>query len=256
MTRPPPVPSSVDPPVTAVPARAWRRAVGVLQSLGSRCAVCAAWPATRVCCDCAERLAPAVPRCERCALRVPAGVRQCGACVRDPGPLQACAAAVDYAYPWNTVLAAFKFEGDPGLAASLAGLLARSDAAHTLRNACDWVVPVPLSAERLRERGFHQTALLARAWAGPQSQPQALLRLHDAPAQVGLGRRARLRNLRGAFALEPAWAHHVQGRRMLLLDDVMTTGATLEAAAEVLLQAGAQQVTAVVVARTPAPGAD
>lgn len=181
-------------------------------------------------------------------------MRRCGACLRTAGPLQACAAAVDYAYPWNGVLAAFKFEADPGWASTLARLLARCEAAEALRREADWVVPVPLSAARLRERGFNQAALLARAWAGGQCQPRWLLRLRDTPAQAGLDRRARLRNLQGALALEPAQAQRVQGQRVLLLDDVMTTGATLDAAAQVLLQAGAQAVTAVVLARTPAPG--
>ena len=238
-------------PEASLPAPTKRR---LFACLGSRCAVCAAWPAARLCADCVSRLAPAVPRCQRCALRVPDGVAVCGACLRHPGPLQACAAAVDYAYPWDKIVAAFKFEGDPGWARPLAGLLSRCDAAEALRSAADWVLPVPLSDARLRTRGFQQTALLAQAWAGQQAQTRWLLRLRDTPSQAGLPRQARLRNLQGALALEPAHAHRVRGQRLLLLDDVMTTGATLEAAAQVLWDAGARQVSAVVLARTPAPG--
>lgn len=220
----------------------------------SACHLCQRWPARRVCDDCMRQLATAVPRCATCALRVPAGVERCGACIGHPGHLQACQAAVDYAYPWDGIVQAFKFGGDPGWAPVLAALLREHAPSAALVASADVLLPVPLTAQRLRERGYDQAGLLAQALDHRRTLRDGLLRLRDAPAQASLGRDARLRNLRGAFALEPHEAPRVRGRRVLLVDDVMTTGATLEAAARVLWDAGAAWVGAVVVARTPAPG--
>ncbi|HZF85986.1 MAG TPA: phosphoribosyltransferase family protein, partial [Burkholderiaceae bacterium] len=111
----------------------------------------------------------------------------------------------------------------------------------------------PLHVQRLRERGFNQALELARRLAPGRCDPALLLRLRDTPSQAGLPRAQRLRNLRGAFALEPLRRAEVDGRRVLLVDDVMTTGASLAAAAQVLREAGARQVDALVLARTPAP---
>jgi ComF family protein len=160
---------------------------------------------------------------------------------------------VDYAYPWAGILAEFKFHGDPGWAASLATLLRSTPWAEPAVDAAELVLPIPLSRQRLRERGFNQALLLARQLAPRKTDATLLLRLHDTAAQSGLGRAQRLRNLMGALAVEPLRAQQLQGRRILLVDDVMTTGATLQAAALALRQAGAAQVSALVVARTAAP---
>lgn len=221
--------------------------------LPSQCTVCRTWPARRVCDACAARFAQPHPRCTGCALLLPAGDRHCGACQRHPPPLDHCIAAVDYAYPWAGILAEFKFHGDPGWAASLATLLRSTPWAEPAVDAAELVLPIPLSRQRLRERGFNQALLLARQLAPRKTDATLLLRLHDTAAQSGLGRAQRLRNLMGALAVEPLRAHQLQGRRILLVDDVMTTGATLHAAALALRHAGATQVSALVVARTAAP---
>ena len=220
--------------------------------LPSQCAVCRAWPAQRVCEACAARFAQPRARCETCALPLASGTRRCGTCLRHPPALAACVAAVDYGYPWADLLTQFKFQGDPGWAAPLATLLRSTPWAEPLLEAAHLVLPVPLSCQRLRDRGFNQALLLARHLAPRKADGTVLLRLRDTPAQSGLPRAQRLRNLQGAFAVEPLCATRVQGRRIVLVDDVMTTGATLEAAARVLRQAGAQHVAALVVARTEA----
>ena len=119
----------------------------------------------------------------------------------------------------------------------------------------DLVIPMPLSAQRLRERGYNQSAELARRLAPGRSRHDLLLRLRDTPAQSTLPRATRLRNLRGAIAVSPLKAGLLKGRKLLLVDDVMTTGASLHAAALALRAAGAQEVHAAVFARTEASGA-
>lgn len=232
---------------------AWQR---VLAHLPSQCAICHAWPAQRVCDACAARFAQPRPRCTGCALPLPAPGLRCGACLQAPLALQTCVAAVDYAWPWDGILAQFKFRADPGWAAMLAGLMASTPWAGPLLDAADVLVPVPLSRERLRARGFNQSLLLARQLGARKTDAALLLRLHDTPAQSGLARDQRLRNLAGALAVEPLRAPALRGRQVLLVDDVMTTGATLQAAALALRQAGAAQVSALVLARTPPAGAD
>ncbi len=235
----------------ATPAHALRHFAAALPS---QCAVCRRWPAHRLCHDCRARWAPALPRCRSCAIAVPSGVQVCGSCLRNPDALTACVAAVDYAYPWQAVIGDFKFRGDTGLAASLSALLLQSAAACAQLAACDALVPMPLSPQRLRERGFHQTLLLARALA--RHQPVTVLaraveRRHTDVPQHDLGRAQRLRQLRSAFHVVPAQRECIAGRRLLLLDDVMTTGASLHALARCLRRAGAAEVSALVLARTP-----
>ena len=222
------------------------------QALPSQCAICARWPGKRICGDCAARWAGVQPRCRHCALPL-AGATECGACLRAPPAFDAAWAAVDYGYPWSSLLAQLKFQQDPGAAHALAQLLAQVPGVAAALAAARWIVPVPLSAQRLRERGFNQSALLARVLA---RQPRAgdcanlLVRTRHTAAQSGLQREPRLRNLRGAFEVPARCAALLAGQRVVLVDDIMTTGATLEAAAQALRRAGAIHICAMVVART------
>ena len=218
-----------------------------------KCAVCGAWPAQPLCAACVARFAAPRPRCRRCALPLPDGVETCGACVREPPPLDACFAAVGYAYPWSGLVARFKFQGEAGWAAAFAARLGEIPGfAQELRR-CDLLLPLPLAPRRLAERGFNQALLLARALDVRRTEPRLLLRVRETGSQAALDRRARQVNVQGAFALEPLRAAEVRGASVLLVDDVMTSGASLHAAARVLRQAGADRVSAVVLARTDEP---
>ena len=219
----------------------------------SRCAVCGAWPARPVCDACVLRFAPVQHRCRLCALPLPAPAQVCGGCLREPPPLAACHAAVDYAYPWAGLLARFKFSGEPGWAQALAE---RMEAVPGIREElaqAELVLPMPLAPRRLAERGFNQAWLLARALHPARSEARLLLRLRETGSQTALDRQARRANVRDAFAVEPLRAGEVQGRAVLLVDDVMTSGASLHAAAGALRQGGARRVAAVVLARTDEP---
>ena len=117
--------------------------------------------------------------------------------------------------------------------------------------AADWVLPVPLARDRLRERGFNQALQLAHQLAPHKTQAQWLLRVRSTPVQHTLPRAQRLRNLAGAFAIEPLRQQQMAGGRAVLVDDVMTTGATLQAAAAALRAVGVVHTTALCIARTP-----
>jgi len=163
---------------------------------------------------------------------------------------------MDYAFPWDRLLLALKFGEQLEVAPLLAGRLSLALARAGI-DAPDLILPVPLSAERLRERGYNQAHEIARRLARPQGTGEVerqsrlcartLLRLRDTPQQARLPLDERRRNLRGAFVvLKP-----VRGLRVAIVDDVMTSGATLHEAALALRRAGAVDVQAWVVARTP-----
>ena len=240
---------------------AWRR---LSEHLPSSCQVCERWPAKPVCTACAARFAAQRPRCRACATPWNASAvagEFCGACRTRTTPrlVQSCVAAVDYAYPWDGLIARFKFRGEPGWARPMAELTLQTSGALALLQACDLVVPIPLTTARLASRGYNQAWELIKALraAAPNELAQndaladALVRLGETPDQHSLSREQRLRNLQGAFAAHPLHAARLAGARVLLVDDVTTTGATLHSAAQALLLAGAQQVSALVFARTP-----
>jgi ComF family protein len=253
---------------TAFPSRPTGRAGGPggFPGFASQCAVCRSWPARQVCGACVTRFAFAVPRCTRCALALPAdlsmglraGPQLCGACVGHPPPLHGAFAAVHYAYPWSALIAGYKFGEQHGWAAFFAHLLAQSPGVAELMaglNPGDWIVPVPLSAERLQVRGFNQSwelcvALARQTHTQAQTDARLLLRVKHTRPQSQLKRKDRLANVKGAFQVDPLRTAELQGRRVVLVDDVMTSGASLYTAAQSLRDAGAAQVTAVVLART------
>jgi len=226
----------------------------------SLCAVCRRWTRGRLCGDCTARFAPLVPRCLQCGLRLAAGTLRCGACLRDArAPVQRTLAAVDYGFPWDRLITGFKFHHQLELAGALARLIERAAQASPEELDVHLLLPVPLSQQRLRERGYNQAWELARRlgrWRGVEARADTLLRLKDTAHQLGLAEAERASNMRGAFLVDPRAAHRVQGRRIALVDDVVTSGATASEAARALLAAGAAQVQLWVVARTPPPDAN
>jgi ComF family protein len=220
------------------------------RALPSQCALCRSWPTPPICDACVARFAQPQPRCQTCALPVPTGVSRCGACLREPPPLDACLAAVPYAYPWDALVSRYKFEPQPGWAATLALLLRSAPWVEPALEQADCLLPMPLSRERLRERGFNQSLALARQLAPAKTHADWLLRIRHTPPQSALPRAQRLRNLDGAFAIDPLRQSELQGRRIVLVDDVMTSGASLFSAARELRRAGATHITGLVFART------
>jgi ComF family protein len=185
-------------------------------------------------------------------LRVPDGILLCGACIQRPPLFERAFVAFDYAFPWDDAIAAFKFRQ----ALEWAGPLARQLTAALPIDAdeVELVTAVPLASARLRERGYNQAWEIARRVARARrrtARHDLLHRLRETPHQIHLDRTHRDANLRGAFMPGGAQARAaVQGRRVALVDDVMTTGTTANEATRALLEAGASSVQLWVLART------
>lgn len=223
-----------------------------------QCSVCRSWSKQHVCADCLMRYARPAPRCWTCAARLPLeriGHREpkCGKCLREPPPLDRTIAALDYAFPWDGLLTHYKFHQAIELRETL---LERMNQALNIAEAGepDWLLAVPLTVQRQRERGYNQSWELARALARKRHlrcDGETLLRVRDTSQQSLLPLKERAANVKGAFAIEPGKRIELRGSHVALLDDVMTSGATLFEIARVLRQAGVQHVQAWVVARTP-----
>ena len=186
-----------------------------------------------------------------CALTL-VDATDCPNCAKHPSPLDACVAAVSYTFPWASCIARFKFQADPGLARALAHLMRHAPWVEPALDTADLVIPMPLSPQRLRERGFNQALELARQLAPHTTHAHTLLRSGDSAHQVGASREARFNHVRHAFWVACERVAAVRGQRVVLVDDVMTTGASLYEAARALRAAGAAHITGLVLARTEA----
>lgn len=180
----------------------------------------------------------------------PAAGLECGACLAEPPPYQRARAVMRYDEGSRPLLLGFKHGDRTEAAAPYAAWMARSG--RELLAETEIVAPVPLHWRRLFARRYNQAALLARALArrdGLTEMPDLLLRRRATPSQGRLTRSERQRNVAGAFAVNPRHAGLLKGRRLLLVDDVMTTGATVAACSRVAVKAGAAAVDVLVLAR-------
>ncbi|WP_347555893.1 ComF family protein [Robbsia sp. KACC 23696] len=216
----------------------------------------------------------ALPRCERCAVRLSlqsppaeegtgtrAPLRRCGHCRTRPPAFDATFALADYRAPLDALIVALKYQGRVGLASDLAARLATRLGGLPKNAHPDVLIPAPLSAERLSVRGYNQAWELTRRLGKHLSirTDSGLLQRAHTDAQARLGLRARQRNLQQAFSLAEGGRHRIgpdgvlpalAGAHIGVVDDVMTTGATLHAIATLLKRHGARRVTAIVVFRT------
>lgn len=186
--------------------------------------------------------------CPRCALPC-AGGALCGACLAAPPMFDATFAALAYRFPADVLVQALKFHGTLAVATLLGRVLAQCVAGTP---PVDAVMPVPLSEARLRARGYNQSMEIARGvarTAGLKLEPWLCERIRDTPAQVDLPHAERARNVRGAFRCP----RPLQGFTVAVVDDVMTTGATLDEVAGALKRIGASRVVNWVAARTFPP---
>jgi ComF family protein len=225
-----------------------RRLAGSASSLLPQvCALCAAPAGNALVCRACDDALPRIGRaCPTCASPSPPGAAAatpCGLCLARPPPWGRATAAFVYAYPLDRLVVALKYRGVIAYADFLAqALCSRIDVRP------DVVVAVPLARLRQRQRGFNQADEIARRVGRSCGIPlcHGLDRVQEAPAQAALHRRERMRNMRDAFVGRPALA----GRRIAIVDDVLTTGATLAAATRAARRAGAEVLAVWVVART------
>ena len=230
----------------------------VYRLLPLRCVVCELQPgapATSICTQCeADFFGAITARCERCAICVPGGKagapRICGRCLANVPHFDATTTLADYVPPVDGMVMALKFTARLDLAQFFGRLLASRLSAMPPATDDAVVIPVPLAFERARQRGFNQSHQIARAFAIATHRrliSDRLLRIRHTPPQQSLALRERRRNVRGAFTVEGS----LSGQHVFVVDDVMTTGSTLDEVARVLKQAGAAHVHNLIVARTP-----
>lgn len=209
-----------------------------------------------LCPGCDDDLPWLAGHCAICALPLPAAGLTCGQCLRRAPAFQRVETPLCYGFPVDTLITRFKHQANAPFGRLLAQLLARH-LQHAFGEGLprpDRLLPVPLSHQRERRRGFNQAALLAGWLAAPLGLPvdnRLLRRIQDTPAQQGLDAATRMRNLRRAFAV--ADGARIDGQHLAVVDDVLTTGATAQFIARELRKAGARRVDIYCLARTPAP---
>lgn len=212
------------------------------------------WKGYGLCAQCKsalQRLSP--PFCPRCAIPFGSDTvssHLCGACMKSPPRFSSSHALVVYGKEIFPLLHRMKYAPDPSLARFMGALLAMNlgDELEALK--ADLIIPIPLHAKRLRERGFNQSVVLARELSHGLGIPldlHSLKRIRATAPQVGLSRSQRAENLRGAFLV--TGPDRIKHKRILLVDDVLTTGATANEATKSLLKAGAKETHVVVFAR-------
>lgn len=211
-----------------------------------QCLLCGAASEGDFCAPCHDSLPHlASHHCVVCALPL-ATTSVCGACLANPPAFDRSVAAVNYAFPIDALLQSLKYRANLAIAPVLAHLLTRRLDGGALP---DFIVPMPLHSARLRERGFNQALEIARRVSKTSDVPllpDVCRRIRNTPSQTGLPWKAREKNIRGAFTCET----NLLGKRIAIVDDVMTTGATLNELAKVLRKCGANHVSGWMVART------
>lgn len=210
-----------------------------------------------ICVACEAEMPWLGEQCQTCALPLPKAGLTCDGCLLEPPAYEHVAVPWRYDFPVDSLITRFKHNAKWPFGHLLADVLSQY-LQHRFDEDLprpDALLPVPLAAKRLRQRGFNQAAMLAR-WLSRQldlpCEENIVHRIQDTCAQQDIDAKARKRNLRNAFALTSD--ANVKGRHLALVDDVLTTGATAQALARLLMNAGAARVDVYCLARTPKPG--
>jgi len=219
-----------------------------LFNISQNCVLCDQSTIDAVCQPCQQSLSTSTHACPVCA--APSQRQICGTCLRDQPHFDASVAAFTYQYPLDRLVRSFKFGANLTLVDFFADALAAkiSQNTNSEQPLPTRIIALPLANKRLATRGFNQSALLADALAHRLTLKvahQAMRRIRETPPQTGLSKALRLKNIKGAFEC----VANVANQHIAIVDDVMTTGATLSEAAKVLKLAGARSVTTWIIAR-------
>ncbi|MEX3020326.1 DNA utilization protein GntX [Kluyvera sp. STS39-E] len=213
------------------------------------CKMPLALPAWGVCSRCAKTLFSKMCGCPQCGLPSTSAETPCGRCLQKPPPWQRMVAVNDYCPPLSQMVHRFKFRGQAELAPTLARLLLLAVLKQSGLPPPDRLISVPLWQRRHWRRGFNQSELLCQAlsaWLPCEYDSQTVIRIRPTATQHELNARLRRHNLRNAFQLE----FSVQGRHMVIVDDVVTTGSTAAEISRLLLRNGAASVQVWCLCRT------
>jgi ComF family protein len=222
-----------------------RSGLSSLLSISQDCVLCDAPDSEIVCQPCQRGLPKSLHACPICA--APNHTQICGVCISEQPHFDATVAAFNYRYPLDRLVQSFKFSANLTLVDFFADALA-AEISHQAKPPPDYIIALPLANKRLATRGFNQSALLADALSNRLSckvAHHAMRRIRETPPQTGLSKVLRLKNIKGAFDCVGDYG----GQHIAIVDDVMTTGATLSEAAKVIKQAGAASVSAWIIAR-------
>ncbi len=226
-------------------------------AIPSSCALCGTDGDQALCADCRHRhFNASPPRCMQCGLPLSGSddLAQCGDCLRSPPAFDATVVVSDYVAPVDHLVLALKFGNRLAIAPLLADLLHEALLRRHAMPMPELMTVVPLSRQRLAERGFNQSLEIARPLSkttGIVLMPQLLERTRETRMQASLPPPERQRNVRHAFAITADMQQIIAGKHLAVLDDVMTTGATLAEIAALLKRHGAARVTNLAFARTP-----
>jgi len=214
--------------------------------LKSSCLLCAEKSASKLslCVNCLQSLPAApTPSCPQCGLH--SNGELCGNCLKNKPYYDATHALFSYTYPIDAVLQHYKYGSALYLSKTLGYLLQEK----MVTNDVDIIIPMPLHPDRIKERGFNQSLEIAKVMAVHHQitlDSNSCQRVRNTPPQTSLTPKERINNMKGAFDCST----HFTGQHIALVDDVMTTGASLNALAKTLKEAGAARVSCYVIART------
>lgn len=225
--------------------------------LPCHCLICESKSATLLCHGCQnDHFDHSCTRCTVCAIDLVTGNLDniCGTCIKDPPYFDQTVVATNYIPPIDHLVLQLKFNSRLEIAQAMANSIRDQLLRLPEKELPDLIVPLPLGATRLQQRGFNQSMEIARHLAqqlGINLQPHLLRRIKETLAQSELHTKQRQSNVRGAFLTSPSKLDLINKLHIALVDDVMTTGTTLNAAAQELKRAGALKVSNLVFARTP-----
>lgn len=225
--------------------------------LPTYCALCKTVSRTGICPACQKDfIDDEQHRCHTCALPITdKNAKICGNCLRNPPHFNATITCTDYHAPVDSIVLGLKFGGNLSYASIIAQQLHNKirRASNTQRDLASIICPVPLSSQRLSHRGFNQALEIARPLSAQLDVPiqaQLLWRVKDTLQQSRLHPDERYQNVQHAFAINPRLMHLIDGQHVGVIDDVMTTGTTLNEIAKLLKRYGAAQVSNYIFART------